>query len=557
MSFPLPRTSVILGYRDLFGTEPPENRMGIIRHISKDHLIAEIAGLNYRLTGRTAKEVDTSFSTQFRELAYFCGGIQLLIDKYSLMIDRISRGKKMFIFTRQSCLYALEEIIQSEIPFVEGFKMGPVNTWESLLLYLLCVNNEVTKVDQGKPDEPVNFETLSPKLLPLSELLLIKDPFYVVHRGLILMEYLAAHSETTVHLSEYFAETYALPYDHFIFELHRMWMGNNAAEDYLNFYYKVPAKDKFKRLFDTLSDRFANDKFYTLVNIRKNPFYNVGNNHYILTDQNILLEKAYNQFINDFWFDRLKKSKRADGKAFSMQDYKSIIGYFFESYVGDLLDYSFKNSKNYIIKKFHELKYYKGKDLKEAGDLYIRADKKIFLAEVKSTSIYDNERYGGNINALYKNDRNKFFKDFGVDQLIANIKGIRDNLQLIDTGLEKRKQVRIWPAIIFNEKAFQAPLMAPVFYARFKELLGDFKDKSIHIYPLTLIHISDLERLETPLHKSPDRFWDLLSSNFYQQIRFIPPFHITLNRNNVKASYDRIMKKIRPLFDKYGPDKNQ
>jgi hypothetical protein len=367
------------------------------------------------------------------------------------------------------------------------------------------------------------------------------------------MEYLAAHKATSQLLLSYFEVKYQLPYDHFIFELHRMWMGNKAVEDHLNFYFIVPKLDKFKPLFDVLSGKFDNTQFYKLLNVRKNPFYKREENHYILCDQNILLEKAYYQFINDFWFDHVKGSKRADGKDFSMQDYKSIIGYFFETYVNDKIRYSFARAKNYVIKTFDELKF--GNASKEMGDVYLRQENKVILAEVKSTSLYDNEKYGGNIDALYKNNRQKFFDSFGVDQLVNNIRNLEQNALDIDKGLKDCKKIRVWPLIIFNEKAFQTPMMAQIFNKRFQELLAGYVNKRVHIYPLTLVHVSDLETMESVLHQKPDKIWDLLTSNFTQKINFIPPFYITLNRNQVKANYGRVREKVVPLFDKYGPPK--
>jgi hypothetical protein len=374
-SYPLPRTNVVLGYRDIFKQDPPENRLSLVRHLSKDVIVTELAGLNYRLAGRVAKEVDTKLETQLRELLYFSGGITQLNEKYAKLIDSEAQGRRCLVFTRQGCLFGLEEIIHSDIPILEEFKMGPVNTWEALIQYILCINMEITHVEESKPGEPINFETLSPKLLPISELMLVNDPLYLVHKGLLLMEYLSMHRDIGAMLHAYFEETYQLPYDHFIFELHRMWMGNQNAEDHLNFYFIVRENDLAKPLFDILSQRFESDQFYKLLNIRKNPFFKRSSNHFMLTDQNILLEKAYYQFINDFWFDQVKKTNKTGGGSISIQDYKSIIGYFFENYVDDKIKYSFANASKYVIKTFDELKFDNGG--KELGDVYIRQHEKV------------------------------------------------------------------------------------------------------------------------------------------------------------------------------------
>lgn len=550
----LPTTKLILGYKDVFNGNFQGDRLTLLAGISKIDIIVEISGLNFRLKGRKSKVIDTNFNTQLKELFYFSGKNDQLYEKYARLIDLTTRGREAFIFSRQSCLYALEELTQSDIPIIEDFKMSDsLNSWESLILYILCVNDEVTKIEENDENEPINFETLNPKLLPIAELMLINDPFYQVHRGWKLMEFLDNNLETHEHLIAYFNEKYGLSYDRFIFEIHRMWMANKSDREHFNFFYFLRENEEFKQLFDVMSEKYESNETFKLLNIRKNPFFNCGNIKYILTDLNNLLDKTYQQFINDFFFDKLKQSSKANGSNFTMQDYKSIIGYFFEDYIRDVLTYSLTNGQGYFIRMFDELKI-KGNNNStiEIGDIYIRDENNIILGEAKSSSMYDAEKYGGNIDAMYKNDRNRFFKNFGVDQLVSNIKNLEDNFKTVDFGLAYRKKIRIWPVIIFNEKAFQTPFMAHVFNARFKELMLDYKSKFVHVYPLTLMHISDLENMEQTLHKKPFLIFDVLTKNFRNPTKFIPPLYSTINGMDIRAEYSRIRIMIKVLFDKFG-----
>jgi hypothetical protein len=334
----LPISNVVLGYHDILGLETPTDRLQLIRHISKDHLIGEIAGLNFRLKGRYSKEVDSSISAQQRELLYFCGKDKILANKYILLINRLINGNKTNLFSRQSCMFAIEEILQSEIPVIPDYKITPA-IWEPLFQYLLCVNEFITKQKQSKDGEPVTFESLNPKLLPLAESILLNDPLFIMQRGLKLMEYLSTNEELKDHLTAYFSTVYDITYDRFIFELLQMFFANEHQNKDLNFYYVVPEEHPFRYLFDRLSKRFENEETIKLLNIRKSPFYHRDKGHYILTDNSILLDKAYQQFINDFWFDYLRGKKKLNGKEFKFQDYKSIIGYFFESYVKEILNF--------------------------------------------------------------------------------------------------------------------------------------------------------------------------------------------------------------------------
>ncbi|MCW3119500.1 MAG: hypothetical protein JWM28_3582, partial [Chitinophagaceae bacterium] len=425
----LPTTNVVLGYHDILDLDTPADRLELVNHISKDHLIGEIAGLNFRLKGRFSKEVDSSISAQQRELLHFCGKDKRLANKYILLINRLTKGSKTNLFSRQSCMFAIEEILQSNIPVIADYKMTPA-VWEPLFQYLLCINEYITQQKKSKEDEPVTFESLNPKLLPLAESILLNDPLFIMQRGLKLMDYLSKDAELKDHLTTYFSTVYAITYERFIFELLQMFFANEHQYKDLNFYYVVPDDHPFRYLFDILSKRFDNEEVIKLLNIRKSPFYHRDKGHYILTDNSILLDKAYQQFINDFWFDYLKGKKKLNGKELKFQDYKSIIGYFFESYVKEILTFAFSVHHSFLVRTFDELKI-KSKGI-EAGDIYIRNFGKVMLAEAKSTSLYDNEKYGGTVETLYKNDRNQFFDSFGVDQLVENIKNIAVNMKHID-----------------------------------------------------------------------------------------------------------------------------
>ncbi|HAL80874.1 MAG TPA: hypothetical protein DCO83_00475 [Mucilaginibacter sp.] len=230
----LPTSNVILGYKNLLGIDVPADRLSLIKNISKDHIIAELAGLNYRLKGTFSKEVDSKISSQECELLYFCGKDERLANKYVLLINKLTKGNKTSLFHRQSCMFGIEEVLQSTIPVVPDFKMSPAD-WEPLLQYLLCVNEHITQSRKSKEGEQVTFESLNPRLLPLAESILLNDPLYIVYRGLLLMDYLANENETKGYLKAYFDEKYSISYERFIFELFQMFFANETQYKDLEF----------------------------------------------------------------------------------------------------------------------------------------------------------------------------------------------------------------------------------------------------------------------------------------------------------------------------------
>ena len=547
-----PSSLGITGYHTLFGVQPPENRLSLIQHLSKDIILLEIAGLNYRLSGGIAREVDTSTKHQQEELFWFCGRDKVLFAKYFGMVGALRNGGHVNLFSRAQCLFAMEELIQSNLPIIEGFTMMTPNSWEPLLQYLLAVNTAITRITEEKDKEPINFETLSPKLLPLNEAMILNDPIFLVNRGQDLLHYLSAHQDVGPHLKAYLLKTYNLSPDEFIFQIYSLLMANQSDARHLDFHYQVADNHPSRYLFEILSAKFDNPDFKTLLNIRKNPFFKRAANRFILTDQQYLLEKAYYQLINDFYFDYLKATTKANGEPFTMQDYKSVIGRFFENYIDGLIRYGFKNDGKTIVKTLDELKLMVNHQPIELCDVYLRNFSKVVIAEIKSTTVYDKEKFGGNVDALYKNNREKFFKDFGVDQVIKGIKSLTGKMKEIDQGLASVKKLMVYPVIFLNDKAFQTPLMMSVFNERFKELAAEIKEPSLHIFPLTLIHVSEMEQMQQAIRQNSGVLWKLLESNFRQKDRIIPPFYLTLNSNRIRYNYKIVYPRLMWMLEKFG-----
>src|SRR5258706_14305436 len=110
-----PKPQLILGFKEYFKVPPTADRLSLVAGICKRNLIAELAGLNYRLKPKTSKYHDTSLENQIKELRYFCGIDDSLYQQYSKIADSYTVDKNDYplIFIRQTCIYALVEIIQS------------------------------------------------------------------------------------------------------------------------------------------------------------------------------------------------------------------------------------------------------------------------------------------------------------------------------------------------------------------------------------------------------------------------------------------------------------
>lgn len=548
----LPKPQLILEYAHFYNDPLPENRLDIIANIPTEPLLYEIAALNYRLKPKTEVQFNGSLEFQIKELQYFLKDI-VLYRKYAAVAERFTKGKYNYplLFTRQSCIYAIEEILNSDYKTeTQDEEFGTIEHWESIVRYLLAVNTEITKINSEKDDNKAGFESLNPKLIPLNELGIETDPIYTPYRGFHLLNYYLNHPEYKDYVIQYFQEQYFLEPAEFIMNILRMYLANSSENPEWDFFYQV--EESNLPLFDALSKRYTSKDVYKLLNIRKSPFVKTGQKKYIITDNTFLLEKCYSQFINDFWFDKLKVQKDSSGKTiFNIHKFRSDFGYFFESYLNGILHYSFEKYKHSKLLTFEGLKISSNQGEIELADFYLRYSNRIILGQVKSGNIYDVEKFGGTLEVLYKNDREKFFENFGVNQIIESIKNVDRYVKQLDLGYPKGHQMKIYPCIVVNDKALQTPLMADIFNKRYSELLSTLNIPKLILKPLTLIHISDLETIEEALHNKPKEIWNYFDEN-HKAKTFIPPFYNSVGKFGKRRKFpEKVSKLYNELISKY------
>jgi len=524
----IPRVRLILDYNSFFDENPPENRISIIKGISRKYILFEISALNYRLKKKTNLFYDTSLERQLNEFKYFCGIDNSLLNFYTNRFTKYIVNPKDYplVFNRAANLFAMEEIINcDELKDIEDFKMSRIDVWDSILKYLLSINTLITNYENIKKEKPTLEELNAPSLV-LNELLIEDNPLLDAYKGIKLIDYFQKHKLYCEPLYNYFNEVVKSEPKRFIFDILSLYISNQSEDSDLEFFYHTKEENKALEFFST--NRIKNKNIHTLLSIKKCPFYKDKKNTYIILDINFLINKTFNFLINDFWFDYLKKQKDDKGnEIYSFQDFKGAVGYFYEEYVREIFDNCFSYYKHPKPLLFDELKIDTSKGKIEIADIYLRQNKKILVGQVKSGTIYDKEKYAGEMQLLYQNNRDDFFDNFGVNQLIKSIHNIINHYNKFDSKLEVNKQLHFYPILIFSDKIFRTPLFSNVFNERFQELLiqNNFGNNIVH--PLTVINISELETIEYYLAKKTFTIWDLLNSH-YQNKRIVPPFYNTV-----------------------------
>lgn len=549
------KPQLILGYNEVFRADPPEDRLALIKTFSKKHIIGEFAGINYWIKPMKSVYFDRSLSFQRDTLAYFTGIDIRLTKFYRSRFESFVHSSDNYpiIFNRACLLFAMEEILAcDEIIDRDDFVMSRKEVWDNLLKYLLAVNSEITRL-RIPEKEPLTFEKLNANMLALNEFNLEVDLFLTPYRGLKLLSFLTHDSKYSTYVKQFFKDIVRGDPEYFIYRIIGAYISRKNENPDLEF---VIHTDSEIEVFEYLSKHaMISAEPLKVLNLKKAPFYkNTDQNgylRYVVLDFSFLLEKSYNFFINDFWFDYLKKVVGIN----HYDEYRGELGLFFQNYVSFWLKRITAYDKLFVIKLFSELTIQKKGGEIELCDVYIRRKNEIILGEVKFSALYDKEKYSEDLLGFYKNNRERFYSDFGVNQVVESIINLQQYLNQIDPDAQAFKQYSIYPVLIINETAFQAPLIAQIFNDRFKELIGSQNLDSFNIMPLTLIHISDIERIDPYIDETKkDLLLELLKYHIENQ-KLIMPFYQTLNHKLEGRKYPKVLlDEIGRLSIKYNPE---
>jgi hypothetical protein len=108
---------VIIKYSDFYGKAIPKEPLDLIKHLPKDELIITISRINSFLNPQNSISIDDSYKTQIECIKTITDQDQKERARYYKSYE--NHYKKYFtknhtLFTRTTCLYALNEIVCSD-----------------------------------------------------------------------------------------------------------------------------------------------------------------------------------------------------------------------------------------------------------------------------------------------------------------------------------------------------------------------------------------------------------------------------------------------------------
>tara|TARA_R110002167_G_scaffold105083_1_gene270456 strand:+ start:4972 stop:6711 length:1740 start_codon:yes stop_codon:yes gene_type:complete len=544
----------ILKYEDFFNDAIPADKFEIIKHLPRVELIASFSSINHILKKPLDLDFNYSFDNQIKIISTLyhlheeprgIDNCRTLIEKFKERFDYYGGG--VIISTRSSCLYALNEILFCDsLEFEEkpGIKFYP-DDYLAIFKFLLICNHEMLTYNESYDNEITSdklggdfFEAFMFKEIPSNQYSYVQNPINLLERGRQLFEYLKGKykMELTNFTKDYKLDSpehlLSVIANHFVF---------NSGMDFIQA-YRVKKADKLaiERL-NALSKRGLGKpntgiKKFEFLEIKKSPLYCLEGketNIYILLDNTFLIEKSYELFFWDFYFDMLNK------KGVSIKKWGGEVGLFFEEYAKNIFEYCFEGHKDIIFKSTNQLLI----EGNEYADYYVRRKRNIVLVQAKRSYV-PQEKYKEvysleDFNAL---DKDEFYKRFGLNQIVEmSIKKFDKYTSIIDPNMPTNK-LFIYPVLLINEPIISFAVTTFVFNQKFEQMLAsqgiDKDNAKWRINRLVVLHISELERLQESLNKRKIKF-----DQFLQGYVDSTNFNLTQNKYAPFLTLDQYIKR--------------
>lgn len=361
---------VLAGYKDLFGGKY-KTALEKIHNYPLQVVLLELVGINYTLRGNSDLYSKMSVEVQESLLRKWLGDdkyVLTLYDKLNAFSHSI-KNRQVILFNRASCLFGIDycyrnlkstDSTEEKFVYTRGF-------WIDLIEFCLACNEVVTQYENIDDSSKVSLlEHVNAKQALLNELKTISNPFLVFNRYTSLISYLEEHDDYNGHLNDYL-KSLGLNPKTFIKSLILLYF-NKGQKKNLKFFIHLNKKESQDAyaLLEWLSDIKLLPKKHDLdlLSIYKWPVFKYSDEQFAMLDVELLLDKLYRQFINDFYFDFLKK------KGITYQDFRSVVGGFFEDHVAKELSQVFEANPKISYRHTSQLLF--GNPKKELCDLYAR-----------------------------------------------------------------------------------------------------------------------------------------------------------------------------------------
>lgn len=514
-------------YTDFYGQAIPNDPISLVSDIPKNELIATIAAVNTRLKPIISSSFDISIKTQIDCLRV------VLLDNNNSPQNSLARpwieryatfSKNSMLFTRVACLYAFQSIRSSS-----GLKQQSPDNYtldqrENIFKFLLIANEKSIAFDKEFQKNGVEelgedfYDFFMFKQIPFNQYYSSFNPINKFYAGWYLFKTLYEDEFFKEHICKYLQENFELEdvteFFKYVFGQYFQSNDDNLKLSYL----KVSSEHRqaikiLKKLSEDHKLGLPNEDnplILDFLQLKKSPVYwdgtvsGDGIYTFIILDGLLFIEKIYSLFINDFWFDYLKKNNIC-----GRDDWGNFVGdKFFEPFVNEIFSRIYEENKRVKYLSFSDLIIdIPGKSNIEFADFYVRDRNEVIVIEAKSQYVPNIAGFK-NVNTLddfIKLKHDKFYKDYGLEQLLEKaVKSIDyAKSQLPDIELRKKGKIHLYPTLILNDPIISFGPSNLAFRMRFERMLKDegilTNSEELRIMPLSIINIMELMDMEESL----------------------------------------------------------
>lgn len=538
---------------DLFPSESHEDRFNLIKVYDKTDLLQILASINCF----PGKHINLDYTEQ-DQLDILCW---LFSDKNYYNAWKLAffkqTGNKFFpvVFHRAANLVAIEEILTSNVSGSQG--IAECADVEAFLKYYLSINSLIIEKQQFNETQGISdLETFISGVSATNELNLPFFPEQDILRYQELIDYLAAHKKYGEHVKAYFKKIGVSR------TIYGIWGLSYIIPIQQSKNIHPPVCVASKKRDKILLTRFSGEALQPgnspleTLNVKKNPFWNMGGEKFLLLDIQFLVDKCYHSLINDLWFDYLKS------EGLNRADFMGAIGYFFEEYVSKKFKECHPKWIHPPIKATNELKVRVDGNEIELADVYLRHSERVLVGQIKVSAVNSKDRYTYEEGGIFRINRANFYKTFGLTQMVKNtIHNLVSNSTLFDGNFPDSDKIDVYPILVVNERLLLNPTLNWAFQDYFIELMKAHFGDDIQvppnrvgnlvvkyrfiIKPIIILYVAELELLQIHISGREYNFWDILNCHI-QETALIAPMAKTIN-NHIGLSFKNyLMEKVFP-----------
>ncbi len=484
-------------YSDIFDGEVPKLE-DLIKDIPSETVISILSVISsyLYLEGNGLK-------TQFRVLN-FLNLRQSLETRQSILqrlFRRADKEESIEFFTQLYCM----EFLHYEFTHYRDFKINDTTPYQELnfLKAYFVIAEQVNKkyttaFDTNKELAGDYFQkSIWPTLFDQFEVNHRSNPFTGMIKGIAFLNFMEFYSPYNKYVHEFLAKHKKKKSWNYILDL--MMLIKSSWDEILKKPDRPPFSFKDIEGFTSLFKSFAisveeYSKEYSLgkknfSGFKSKPLFEILNGHYIVINWDFLSNKLYDGLLFDFY----NQSGISEN-----ENFKDFIT--FKKYVSEKLTEQFLFQKliTQCFQKKHTVTVFDHKIVDGFPDAYVRDGKTIFLFEIKdaafpvsSSNSFSFDTIKTTIDQKYNSERK------GTAQLIKHLKLLRDGTFESKTFEQlklKRRNLRVYPIMVYTDKFFNAPGINRYLNAEFKKKISAAELENVFgkIENLTFLNLSFL-----------------------------------------------------------------